>query len=69
MGRLGEIRPYTPPVAARRTSRSLGLLFSLLTAGFLALAAWAAASSEWIFAVAAGALGVWLAELAFRSLR
>jgi hypothetical protein len=56
-------------VAARRRSRSLGFLFSLLTAGFLALAAWAGASSEWIFAVAAGALGVWLAELAFRSLR
>ena len=61
--------PYTHRVVARRRSRSLGLLFSLLAAGFIAIAAWAATSSEWIFAVVAAVLGVWLLELALRSLR
>jgi hypothetical protein len=56
-------------MAARRRSRSQGLLFSLLAAGFIGIAAWAAVAGEWIFAVAAGAVGGWLAELAFRSLR
>ncbi len=54
---------------ARPRRRSLGVLFALLTAGFVALAAYAAAGGEWIIAVAAGALSAWLAELSFRSLR
>ena len=54
---------------ARPRRRSLGVLFALLTAGFVALTAYAATGGEWIIAVAAGALSAWLAELSFRSLR
>jgi hypothetical protein len=49
--------------------RSLGLLFSLLAAGFLGIAVWAGTAGEWIFAGVAAVLGIWLAELAFRTLR
>jgi hypothetical protein len=44
-------------------------LFALLCAGFIGLAAWAAAERQWIITAAAGALGLWMADLAFRSLR
>jgi hypothetical protein len=42
-----------------------------LTAGFLAIAVYAAVSggAAWVIAVAATALGAWMGELAFRTLR
>jgi hypothetical protein len=49
--------------------RSLGALFALLAAGFIGLAVWSALARQWIVLIAAGALGAWLAELAYRGLR
>jgi hypothetical protein len=51
--------------------RSLGALFALLTAGFLAIAVYAALSGggAWVVAVAASALAGWMGELAYRTLR
>jgi hypothetical protein len=51
--------------------RSLGALFALLTAGFLAIAVYAAIAggAAWVIAAAAAALAAWMGELAFRSLR
>jgi hypothetical protein len=46
--------------------RSLGALFALLAIG---LAVWSALARQWIVLIAAGALGAWLAELAYRGLR
>jgi hypothetical protein len=50
--------------------RALGLLFSLLAVGFLAIAVLSARDGgrAWIIAVAAAALGVWMADLARRAL-
>jgi len=50
--------------------RALGLLFSLLAAGLLAIAVLSAREGgrAWIIAVAAGALGVWMGDLARRAL-
>ncbi|MGH3111552.1 MAG: hypothetical protein ACRDQT_11620 [Gaiellaceae bacterium] len=50
--------------------RALGLLFSLLAAGLLAIAVLSARDGgrAWIIAVAAGALGVWMGDLARRAL-
>jgi len=50
--------------------RALGLLFSLLAAGLLAIAVLSARDGgrAWIIAVAAAALGVWMADLARRAL-
>jgi hypothetical protein len=47
------------------------VLFSLLAAGFLAVAVYAALTggAAWVIAVAAAALAAWLGELAYRSLR
>jgi hypothetical protein len=51
--------------------RPLGALFVLLTAGFLAIAVYAALSggAAWVIAVAAAALAAWMGELAYRTLR
>jgi len=49
--------------------RSLGVLFALLAAIFVALATYAGLAGQWIVAVGAGVLGLWLADLAFRSVR
>ena len=54
---------------ARRRRGALGALFLLLAALFAGVTAWAAVGGAWIVAVAAGVLGLWLAELAFRCLR
>src|SRR5687768_12598922 len=55
-------------VAAPRR-RSLGVLFTALTALFVGLAAYAAVESQWIVAACAGVLGIWMADLAYRSVR
>jgi hypothetical protein len=55
-------------VAAPRR-RSLGLLFVALTALFAAVTAYAAVSGQWIIAVAAGVIGIWMADLAYRAVR
>jgi hypothetical protein len=49
----------------------LGGLFLLLTAGFAALAIYAALAGggAWVIAVASAALAVWMGDLAFRTLR
>jgi hypothetical protein len=51
--------------------RALGVLFALLSAGFLAIGAYAAVSggSAWVIAVACAALGAWMGELSFRAFR
>jgi hypothetical protein len=50
--------------------RALGLLFSVLAAGLLAIALLAAreGGQAWILAAAAAALGLWMADLARRAL-
>jgi len=52
--------------------RALGALFLVLALGMAGIA-FAAASSNvgagWVIAVAAGALAVWLASMAYRALR
>jgi VanZ family protein len=53
---------------ARSRFRARGALFTALALGLLAIA-WAAASAEeWVIAVAAAAIGVWMADLARRDL-
>jgi len=47
----------------------LAALFSVLTAGFAAIAAWSAAAGEWPIGVAAAALAVWMGTLAAGALR
>jgi hypothetical protein len=54
---------------ARPRRRSLGVLFTVLTAGFAAVTAYAAVGGAWIIAIAAGALAAWMGDLTFRSLR
>ena len=51
--------------------RSLGALFSLLTAAFLGIAVFAAfaGGSAWVIAAAGAVLALWMGELAYRSLR
>lgn len=49
--------------------RSLGVLFVVLTALFLGVAAYAALERQWIVAVAAAVLGAWMGDLAFRAVR
>jgi hypothetical protein len=55
-------------VAAPRR-RSLGVLFGLLTALFGAVAAYAGLEGQWIVTAGAGVLGLWMADLTFRSVR
>jgi 1,4-dihydroxy-2-naphthoate octaprenyltransferase len=53
--------------------RALGALFVLLAFGFAGIAAAAIASGSgaraWVVGLAAAAIGLWLAGLAFRALR
>jgi hypothetical protein len=47
----------------------LAALFSVLTAGFAALAVWAVAAGQWPIGLAAAALAVWMGTLAVAALR
>jgi hypothetical protein len=53
--------------------RALGALFALLALGFAGIAAAAIGSGSgaraWVVGIAAAAIGLWLAGLAFRALR
>jgi hypothetical protein len=51
--------------------RALGLLFTVLAAGLLGIAAFSALAGgrAWVLALAAAALGVWMGGLAARALR
>jgi hypothetical protein len=51
--------------------RPLGVLFAVLAVGFAAIAVFAgrAGGGAWVIAVGAGALAVWMGELAYRALR
>jgi hypothetical protein len=66
-----ELRPFGRAHDTGVRRPSLGVLFSLLAAGFLAVAVYAALTggAAWVIAVAAAALAAWLGELAYRSLR
>ena len=44
-------------------------LFSVLTAAFVVIAVAAVSHSQWIIAVAAGALALWMGQFAWSSLR
>ena len=44
-------------------------LFSLITLAFAAIAVWCASASQWILAVAAAALALWMGSLAWSGLR
>jgi hypothetical protein len=48
--------------------RARGMLFTALAVGLLAIAWEAASASEWVVAVAAAAIGVWMGDLARRDL-
>ena len=48
--------------------RVRGLLFTALAVGLLAIAWEAASASVWVVAVAAAAIGLWMADLARRDL-
>jgi hypothetical protein len=51
--------------------RPLAALFLVLAVGFAAIAIFAATAGggAWVIAVAAGALAVWMGELAYRAFR
>ncbi len=51
-------------MAAPSQRRALRALFLVLTAAFLLIALWAARAHVWVVALAAVALGLWLASLA-----
>jgi len=56
---------------AQRRRSPLGGLFVLLAAFFVAVAVFAALAggTAWVIAIAAAALGLWMAEQAWRALR
>jgi hypothetical protein len=56
---------------ARGRPASLGVLFTVLAAGFLAIAVAAALAggTAWVIALASAALAVWMGDLAFRAFR
>jgi hypothetical protein len=56
-------------VRAPSQRRRLGILFTVLAAGLAAIALAAATAEQWVVAVAAGALAVWLASMALAGLR
>ena len=51
--------------------RPLGALFAVLAVGFLLVGAWAAGEggAAWVIAAAAVFIGIWMGELAYKSLR
>jgi hypothetical protein len=59
-----------PGYAPRVHRRALGLLFAVLAGGLLAIAVFSALEGgrAWVIAVAAAAVGVWMADLARRAL-
>jgi hypothetical protein len=65
-----ELRPYVNDSTGVRR-RPLGALFLVLAAGFAGIGFIAAREGgrAWVIAIAAGALAVWMGELAFRALR
>jgi heme O synthase-like polyprenyltransferase len=56
-------------VAAPAQRRALGVLFLVLTLLFGLIAVAALGARQWVVAVAAAALGAWLASMAWRGLR
>jgi hypothetical protein len=46
-----------------------GILFCCLAVGLLLIAVWSALADEWVIAVAAAAIGLWMGDLARRDLR
>jgi hypothetical protein len=50
--------------------RALGILFGVIAAALLAVAVWSGAEGgrAWVVALAAGGLGLWMADLARRAL-
>ena len=56
---------------ARGTRRSLGVLFTLITVGFaaIAVAAARAGGAAWVIAAAAALLAAWMGEQALRAFR
>jgi NADPH-dependent curcumin reductase CurA len=66
-GLRGNGSPVTLDLVHRR---ALGLLFAVLAAGLLAIAALAALEGgrAWVIAAAAAAVGVWIGDLARRAL-
>lgn len=56
-----------PPVRSTRF-RARGVLFSVLALGLLAIAWEAASAAVWVVALAAAAIGLWMADLARRDL-
>ena len=59
------------PYNRRVHRRALGLLFSVLAAGLVAIAVLSAfeGGRAWVIALSAAALGVWMGSLALRALR
>ena len=53
---------------ARPRYRARGILFVAIAVGMLAIALDAATAGEWVVTIAAGVLGLWMADLARRDL-
>jgi hypothetical protein len=53
---------------ARPRFRARGILFAAICIAMLAIAVAAAMAGEWIVTVAAGAIGLWMGDLARRDL-
>jgi hypothetical protein len=53
---------------ARPRFRARGALFTALAVGLLAIAVDAVTAAEWVIAIAAAAIGLWMADLARRDL-
>ena len=56
-------------MAPRSQRRALGALFVVLAASFAGVAYGAGDARQWVIAVAAGVLALWMAGLAARTLR
>ncbi len=54
-------------MAARSQRRALGALFVVLAASFAGVAYAAGEAGQWVIAVAAGVLALWIAGLALRA--
>jgi uncharacterized membrane protein len=47
----------------------LAALFTTITLAFAGIAAWSAASGQWVIALATAALAAWMASLAWSAVR
>jgi hypothetical protein len=47
----------------------IAALFSVITLSFAAIALWCASAQQWVLALAAAALAVWMGSLAWSALR